>query len=41
MTLRILSIEGEENRKKWDTYQPLDVVRNIIGDIDGLLRQSY
>ena len=29
-------IKGEENRKKWDTYQPLDVVRSIIGDIDGL-----
>ncbi len=29
-------IKGEENREKWDTYQPLDVVRSIIGDIDGL-----
>jgi hypothetical protein len=33
-------IKGEENRKKWDTYQPLDVVRSIIGDINGLFRQS-
>ena len=33
-------IKGEENREKWDTYQPLDVVRSIIGDIDGLFRQS-
>ena len=33
-------IKGEENREKWNTYQPLDVVRSIIGDIDGLFRQS-
>jgi hypothetical protein len=29
-------IKGEENREKWDTYQPLDVVRSIIGDTNGL-----
>lgn len=34
-------IKGEENREKWDTYQPLDVVRNIIGDIDGLFNSRF
>jgi 5-methylcytosine-specific restriction endonuclease McrA len=29
-------IRGDENRKKWDTYQPLDVVKEIIGDSNGL-----
>ena len=33
-------IKGEENRKKWDTYQPLDVVRSIIGDTNGLFGSS-
>jgi hypothetical protein len=31
-------IKGDENRKKWDTYQPLDVVEEIIGDIDGIFK---
>jgi tRNA A37 methylthiotransferase MiaB len=31
-------IRGDENRKKWDTYQPLDVVEEIIGDINGLFK---
>jgi hypothetical protein len=25
-------IKGEENRKKWDSFQPMDVVQSIIGD---------
>ena len=25
-------ILGEENRKKWDSYQPVDVVKTILGD---------
>ena len=29
-------IKGDKNREKWDTYQTLDVVRSIIGDINGL-----
>ena len=29
-------IKGKDNRKKWDTYQPLDVVKAITGDKNGL-----
>lgn len=29
-------IKGKDNRKKWDTYQPLDVVKAIIGEQNGL-----
>ena len=29
-------IKGKDNRKKWNTYQPLDVVKAIIGDKNGL-----
>lgn len=29
-------ILGEENRKKWDSFQPDDVVQSIIGDYNGL-----
>jgi len=29
-------IKGEENRKKWDSYQPIEVVKNIVGDNNGL-----
>ena len=29
-------IKGEENRKKWDSYQPIEVVKSIIGDSNGL-----
>ena len=29
-------IKGEENRKKWDSYQPSDVVDYIIGGKYGL-----
>lgn len=29
-------ILGEDNRKKWDSYQPDDVVQSIIGDCNGL-----
>jgi hypothetical protein len=25
-------IKGEENRKKWDSFQPIDVVRSITGE---------
>jgi len=32
-------IKGAENRKKWNTYQPLEIVRNIIGDINVLFRE--
>ena len=38
--MNIRFIKGDENRKKWDTYQPLDVVEEIIGDINGLFRQG-
>lgn len=31
-------IKGEENRDKWDTYQPIEVVKEIIGDVNGLFR---
>ncbi len=24
-------IKGEENRKKWDSYQPADIIESIIG----------
>lgn len=36
--MNIRFIRGDENRKKWDTYQPLDVVEQIIGDINGLFK---
>lgn len=36
--MNIRFIRGDENRKKWDTYQPLDVVEEIIGDINGLFK---
>lgn len=29
-------ILGEDNRKKWDSYQPDNVVQSIIGDCNGL-----
>lgn len=29
-------IKGKENRKKWDTFQPLDVVEAITGEKNGL-----
>jgi len=29
-------IKGEENRKKWDSYQPIEVIKSIIGNINGL-----
>ena len=38
--MNIRFIKGDENRKKWDTYQPLDVVEEIIGDINGLFSSS-
>jgi hypothetical protein len=31
--MNIRFIKGDENRKKWNTYQPLDVVEEIIGGI--------
>jgi hypothetical protein len=31
-------ITGEENRKKWDTFQSEEVVNNILENFDGLLR---
>ena len=33
-------IKGEENRKKWDSFQPIDVVKSITGEIDGLFGKS-
>jgi hypothetical protein len=38
--MNIRFIKGDENRKKWDTYQPLDVVEEIIGDNNGLFSQG-
>jgi hypothetical protein len=38
--MNIRFIRGDENRKKWDTYQPLDVVEKIIGDNNGLFSQG-
>lgn len=29
-------ILGEENRQKWDKFQPDEVVKSIIGDCNGL-----
>ena len=29
-------IKGKDNRKKWDTYQPLNVVKAITGENNGL-----
>ena len=29
-------ITGEENRKKWDSYQPIEIVESITGDKYGL-----
>ena len=31
-------ILGEENRKKWDTYQPLEVVNTITGETHGIFK---
>jgi 5-methylcytosine-specific restriction endonuclease McrA len=29
-------LKGEDNRAKWDHYQPMSVVRAVIGEINGL-----
>lgn len=33
-------ILGEENRSKWDRFQPDDVLKSVLGDKHGLFRKS-
>lgn len=29
-------IKGKENRKKWNSFQPIEVIKNVIGEVNGL-----
>jgi len=31
-------ILGEENRTKWDRFQPEDIINKVLGEHNGLLR---